>query len=166
VSEAALVATARLVRRFHDLTAGTSMASDGEVLCHHDLAPNNTVYETAPDGLRPYAFVDWDRAGPGRRIEDVAHVCWMWLDLGPDLPDIATAAGRIRVVLAAYGAEFSAHEVVSVVVWWQERCWRGIEAHAESGDPAMLKLVSDGTASRVRAASAWTARHVADLASG
>jgi len=59
-------------------------------VCHNDLAPNNTVYSrngAGPGdggaGLRPVAFIDWDLAGPGRRIHDVAHVCWQYLGLGP-----------------------------------------------------------------------------------
>jgi len=31
----------------------------------------------------PVAFIDWDLAVPGRRIHDVAHVCWQYLGLGP-----------------------------------------------------------------------------------
>ena len=43
-AEASLVRVAELVREFHDLTAGTPLAGDAEVVCHNDLAPNNTVY--------------------------------------------------------------------------------------------------------------------------
>ena len=43
-AEASLVRVAELVREFHDLTTGTPLAGDDEVVCHNDLAPNNTVY--------------------------------------------------------------------------------------------------------------------------
>lgn len=78
VTQDALTRVAQLVREFHDLTAGTPLAGDGEALCHNDLAPNNTVYCEAAQhvgGAEPYAFIDWDLAAPGRRIEDVAHLC-------------------------------------------------------------------------------------------
>jgi phosphotransferase family enzyme len=90
--EASLVRVAELVREFHDLTAGSSLAGDQEVVCHNDLAPKNTVYRRPDDGagLRPVAFIDWDLAAPGRRIHDVAHVCWQYLGLGPG----AVARGR------------------------------------------------------------------------
>ena len=42
----ALRSVGRLVREFHDLTAGTSLAGDQEVVCHNDLSPKNTVYTT------------------------------------------------------------------------------------------------------------------------
>ena len=76
-AEASLVRVAELVREFHDLTAGTPLAGDDEVVCHNDLAPNNTVYSRCgaglgdgDSGLRPTAFIDWDLAGPGRRPGD------------------------------------------------------------------------------------------------
>ena len=43
-AEASLVRVAELVREFHDLTVGTPLAGDAEVVCHNDLAPTNTVY--------------------------------------------------------------------------------------------------------------------------
>jgi Ser/Thr protein kinase RdoA (MazF antagonist) len=71
------------------LTARTELAGADEVLCHHDLAPNNTVYRAGV----PYPFIDWGVAGPGRRVQDVAHICWQWLDLGPSVTDVAARRG-------------------------------------------------------------------------
>ena len=75
----------------HDLTAGTPLAGPGEVVCHNDLSPKNTVYRDRGLGLRPVAFIDWDIAGPGDRLHDVAHVCWQYLPLGPAAGDLDTA---------------------------------------------------------------------------
>jgi hypothetical protein len=55
-----LAMVAQLVRQFHDLTAGTPLAADQEVVCHNDLSPKNTVYRDDGGGLRPVAFPDWD----------------------------------------------------------------------------------------------------------
>jgi len=30
--------------------------------------------------------------------------------------------------------------IVDVIMWWQDRCWRGIRAGAAAGDPAMVRL--------------------------
>ncbi|GAA2616431.1 hypothetical protein GCM10010399_54190 [Dactylosporangium fulvum] len=153
-----LAGVARLVRRFHDLTEGTALAGDDEVVCHNDLSPKNTVYRDHGAGLRPVAFIDWDIAAPGRRVHDLAHVCWQYVGLGPDLPDAAEAGRLVRVVADAYGGDDRA-ELVDAILWWQERCWRGIEAAADAGEPAMICLRDQGAADEVRAAHEWTARN-------
>ena len=105
------MAVAQLVRRFHDLTMGTRLAGDEEVVCHNDLSPKNTVYRDLGHGLRPIAFIDWDIAAPGARIHDVAHVCWQFVGLGPDT-DVTEAGRLIRAVADGYdrnrGPELSA----------------------------------------------------------
>jgi hypothetical protein len=148
---AALTRLGTLLRECHDLTEGTALAAGAEVVCHNDLSPKNTVYR---DGL-PVTFIDWDIAAPGRRVHDVAHVCWQYLDLGPSVPDAGWAADRIDLVCAAYGGVDQA-EVVATILWWQDRCWRGIAAGADAGDPAMVRLRESGVVARIQAAHAWT----------
>jgi hypothetical protein len=53
-----------------------------------------------------------------------------------------------------------------VIMWWQDRCWRGIQAGAAAGDPAMVRLRADGAVREVRAAGRWVARHRAELDRG
>lgn len=156
--DAALQAVSRLTREFHDLTVGTELAGAAEVVCHNDLAPNNTIYR---DGL-PYAFIDWDLAAPGRRVEDVARICWQWLDLGPDVKDVADAARRIRLIADSYGLS-DRSDLLATVVWWQERCWRGIEDRAAEGWPAMRRLRDSGAAAEIRRAQQWTESHAGRL---
>ena len=163
-AEGSLVRVAELVREFHDLTAGTPLAGDAEVVCHNDLAPNNTVYSSdGPGGvgLRPVAFIDWDLAAPGRRIHDVAHVCWQYLGLGPGAA-VGPAARGIRLICDAYRLD-GRDEIVDVIMWWQDRCWRGIQAGAEAGEEAMVRLRDDGAVREVRAAFEWVAAHRSEL---
>jgi Phosphotransferase enzyme family len=159
--EASLVRVAELVREFHDLTAGTPLAGEQEVVCHNDLAPNNTVYVRGGAGLRPVAFIDWDLAAPGRRIHDVAHVCWQNLGLGPGA-DAGRAAHGIRLICDAYRLD-GRGEIADVIMWWQDRCWRGIQAGAAAGDPAMVRLRAEGAVREVRAAFGWVAAHRSEL---
>jgi Phosphotransferase enzyme family len=161
-SEESLVAVANLVRQFHDLTAGTDLAGDHEVVCHNDLSPKNTVYRHLGAGLRPVAFIDWDIAAPGQRVHDVAHVCWQYVGLGPDVADVDVAAQLVRAIVDGYGLVDRA-TVVDTILWWQERCWRGIEVAAEAGEPAMIGLRDSGAADRVRAAHQWTSNARATL---
>ncbi|WP_320774008.1 phosphotransferase [Streptomyces sp. CRN 30] len=156
-SDESLAAAARLVREFHDLTAGTPLAGDREVVCHNDLSPRNTVYRPVEGRLRPVAFLDWDLAAPGPRLHDVAHVCWQYAGLGP-AADAADAARRVRLIADGYGLT-DRRDLVSTVLWWQDRCWRGIQSGADAGDPAMRRLRDSGTVTRVRRAYQWTADH-------
>jgi hypothetical protein len=161
-SDESLAATALRVRQFHDLTAATDLAGGCEVVCHNDLSPRNTVYRDLGAGLWPVAFIDWDIAAPGLRIQDVAHMCWQYPGLGPEADDPADAARRVRLICDAYGL-VDRTAVVGTIVWWQERCWRGIEAGAAAAQPAMMRLQDNGATTAVRAQQQWTARHRAVL---
>ncbi|WP_377269047.1 phosphotransferase [Peterkaempfera sp. SMS 1(5)a] len=161
-SDEALARVARLVRGFHDLTAGTPLAGGAEVVCHHDLSPRNTVYD---EDWQPRAFIDWDIAAPGERIQDLAHVCWQYLDLGPSVTDVPEAARRIRLICDTYGLHGPA-EVMDTVLWWQDRCWRGIQAGAQRGEPAMVGLRDLGVVGEIQAAHRWVSLHRAPLADG
>ena len=161
-SPASLARVAELVREFHDLTAGTPLAGGQEVVCHNDLSPRNTVYRDEGGGLTPVAFIDWDIAAPGARIHDVAFVCWQYLDLGPGITDVAAAGRGLRLICDTYGLD-DRGRLTDTIWWWQDRCWRGIEAGAAAGDPAMAGLRDRGAADSVRAAADWVERHRARL---
>ncbi len=64
------------------------------------------------------------------------------------------------------GVDAQGREILSFLggqVAWQDRCWRGIEAAAAAGGPAMLRLRDAGAAALVRAALRWVARHRGEL---
>ncbi|MGW0615223.1 phosphotransferase [Streptomyces sp. NPDC002788] len=157
-SDESLVTVARLVREFHDLTTGTPLARDQEVVCHNDLSPKNTVYQLCGGELRPVAFIDWDLAAPGARIHDIAHVCWQYLDLGPSVTDVQEAARRMRLIVDSYELS-DRRRLVPTILWWQDRCWRGIETQADAGDVAMARLRDAGAVRQVQAACQWVSDH-------
>jgi hypothetical protein len=157
----ALRGVAVLLRQLHDLTAGSALADGREVVCHHDVSPKNTVYRDGPEGLDPVAFIDWDTAAPGYRIDDVAHTCWQFVPLAAGT-DPARAARLLRLVVDGYEASavlINRSALLDAVLGWQDRCWRGIEAAAAAGDPAMVRLRDRGVPGSVRAAYRWTAAH-------
>src|SRR3954468_19522367 len=114
----------RLLRQLHDATAGFVARAGAmwqfiyldptrhDVICHNDVAPYNTVYV---DG-RPRALIDFDTAGPGPRIWDLAYAAYTFVPLASFVPlpdgsvvpyEPAQHAGerarRLRVFKAAYG---------------------------------------------------------------
>ena len=162
-TDASLAAVARLLRRCHDLTAGTALAAESEVVSHNDLSPRNTVYRDYGRGLLPVAFIDWDLAAPGSRIHDIALMCWQYPGLGPGATKVAEAARQIRLICDAYGLA-DRRSLIDTILWWQDRCWRGIEAAAASGDGAMARLMAAGAPEWVRREHTWVATNRRALA--
>lgn len=155
----ALATVARMTRSLHDVTAGTACADGAEVVCHNDLDPRNTVYRWAGQVPEPVAFIDWDLAAPGARVHDLAHVCWTFTGLGPGA-DRELIIDRIRLILSAYGWEGTFHEVVEAMLWWQDRCWRGIDEGADHGDASLRVLREGGVVEEVRGAEQWTCQNL------
>ena len=160
-SAVSLAAAGMLLRQCHDLTARTALAGDSEVVCHNDLSPRNTVYRDLGAGLVPVAFIDWDVAAPGARIHDVAHMCWQYPGLGP-AAESGAAARQLALICDAYGLA-DRTSLVDTILWWQDRCWRGIEAGAAAGNAAMLRIRATGAPEAIRQESRWVEQHKAAL---
>jgi hypothetical protein len=97
LSSEAVAAGARLVRRVHDLTAGTEFAAGSEVACHLNLSQPNFVFRD----LIPIAIIDWDVTGPGSRVANLADFLWAFVH--PAVYSGDEAADRLRVAVDAYG---------------------------------------------------------------
>lgn len=84
-----LVAIARLLRRFHDLTVPFAgkyptgwqypALAPAEVICHGDFAPYNCVFQ----GAQPVGIIDFDTARPGPRWWDLGYVVYCLTPLAP-----------------------------------------------------------------------------------
>ncbi|MFD3607644.1 phosphotransferase enzyme family protein [Streptomyces atroolivaceus] len=108
-----LARVARLIREFHDAVAGFTpppdarwnvlMPADGaDIIAHHDLAPWNLV----ADGEEAWAFIDWDNAGPGTRLWDLAYAARGFVPLsGHPHWQRADAAERLRLFVDTYGLD-------------------------------------------------------------
>lgn len=98
----------QLIRELHDKSESFEPPQDSQwrvaippdrcdLICHHDLAPWNLVV-----GLRRWAFIDWDEAGPGSRLWDLAYTatCFVPLD---SAGDPAVDGPRLRALADGYG---------------------------------------------------------------
>jgi hypothetical protein len=106
-----LVALARLVRRAHEASSGFEppqdaawfAGGDGPLICHRDLFPSNVILR---DGL-PAALIDWDLAGPGEPLDDVASAAYFWASLRTDAAErglpVDRRVERVRLLCDAYG---------------------------------------------------------------
>lgn len=108
MSEQELSRLGTMIRQIHDAAASFSPVTDAvwsvaippdrdEIVCHHDLAPWNLVC----DGER-WVFIDWDGAGPGSRLWDLAYAVRAFLPLEAG-GDPQTDAGRLRAMVDGYG---------------------------------------------------------------
>jgi len=126
LSDAKLFSAARLIRRFHDATAGTPLAGEAEVVCHPDLGQHNIVFR----GDDAVAIIDWDEdVQPGPRLLDFAHAVWCLAEVGEQGGDVAGQARRVRLLCDAYGWE-DANEVIDEI---EARLSRARSWHEERG---------------------------------
>jgi Ser/Thr protein kinase RdoA (MazF antagonist) len=116
-----------LLRHLHDATRDLASRLGGEVVCHHDPGPNNTVFRNG----RPVAFIDFDFAAPGDPLEDVGYLAWAWCissrrDRGP----ATEQARQLRILVDVYGLSPTDRDQVPAAIVERlhrnESFWRSI----------------------------------------
>lgn len=162
-SEAALASAMRWLRRYHDAVDGVRLdgpwrttnrpLEPGELICHSDFAPYNVTLACGPTGEQVVGVFDWDMAGPGTRLEDLAFAGWNWVPLHGSLP-LAQAARRVRLMADAYGLGVAPADIAAGVVPRIERALQVITAGQAAGDPGMLHLAKVGEPERTQRALA------------
>lgn len=156
--DAPLVAAAHLLRDYRNATAGFVPAPNAswgfvhpdprrhEVICHNDFAPYNLVCA----GGVPYAVIDFDMAGPGPRLRDVAYAAFWLAPLWSqgDLSERARAdreAGsrRLHLFCRAHGIT-ATPELLDMVESVLQFMGDWLEEQAALGNTACLRIVAEG----------------------
>jgi hypothetical protein len=160
-----LIQGAELLRRYHDTVAAFIPPRDAawrfvapgphDIICHNDWAPWNAVFRDRHLAV----MLDWDNAGPGTRLWDLANSAYSWVPLyarsAADL-EPTERARRLRLYCDAYGLV----DRTGVLPMIRERLLFGagfIELEAGRGDPGFQKLFGWNVPARLR-------QNVADLA--
>ncbi|MFF8784461.1 phosphotransferase [Streptomyces sp. NPDC015125] len=170
-TDASLEAVARLLRAYHDATAGFLPPLDAqwyqpprepaEVVCHGDLAPYNTVYR---DGV-PVALIGFDTAHPGPRVWDLAYAAYRFVPLtGPDNRDfplpVAQQARRLRLFADAYALDHATRKALPHTAAERlEHLVGHMHERAAAGVSAFARHIADGHDALYRADRAYIARH-------
>ncbi len=144
-----LLSLAAMVRQLHDLTI--DLVDDGaECVIHDDLQPRNIVVrDRSPVGL-----IDWEQARPGRRAEDVAKLCWSFIE--PTRKSDPVRIGKRWGQLArAYGLETS-DALLPTVLSQIQTCADDIEREASRGSVRHQALAGRGDHQVLRAMWEWT----------
>jgi phosphotransferase family enzyme len=143
-----LIAAARLLRRYHDAVESFKPPSDAQwrlvaptkadIICHNDWSPWNALLSEGRFAL----MLDWDLAGPGTRVWDVANAAYSWAPLasGGGRHKIDEQARRLRLFLDAYGLR-DRKEVLPTLRVRVQHVARFIQEQAALGDPGMRRLV-------------------------
>jgi Ser/Thr protein kinase RdoA (MazF antagonist) len=149
---AQLARTARLIRAFHDAVSGFTppagarwqvlIPAEGpcDIIAHHDLAPWNLVVG------RTWAFIDWDCAGPGGRLWDVAYAVHGFVPMSADPALQRRDAGtRLRVFADAYGLTEAERRDLAPMLARRTRSMHDFLAgQAAAGSQPWLGLWRDG----------------------
>jgi Ser/Thr protein kinase RdoA (MazF antagonist) len=171
MTDAALVSVARLLRRFHEAIAGFDATPYAwvepvpseyveKIVSHNDPNLDNVVFR---DG-EAVALIDFDLAGPGSVLWDVATAVRLWAPLRPD-PDIADARRgrgltRMRAFADAYDLSPPDRErlvdaVAANHVWCMDYVRRG----AENGHEWFRRRWWGGEAELTDRTNAWLAAY-------
>ena len=163
-SDEALSGAVRWLRRYHDSVRSydpgirtwrqtTAAPAPGELICHNDPGAYNWIV----DGGRFVGMIDWDQAGPGVPLDDLAFLCWSGIPLFRETP-ATDAAHRVALAAEAYGG-VGAGALLDAVADRMQRASDRIAAGIERGDPGMLSLRAVGEPARTRQrVDAFTAR--------
>jgi 8-oxo-dGTP pyrophosphatase MutT (NUDIX family) len=134
----------------------TELAAD-EIVCHNDFAPYNIV----ACGERVVGVFDWDIAGPGLPIDDVAFAAWNFVPLWGDTSAVECAR-RLRLLCWAYGGLIP-HDVLDAVAPRIERMIDLIAAGQQDGEPGMVNLARIGEPDHTRRALSQLVARTAEI---
>ncbi|MDQ4084690.1 MAG: aminoglycoside phosphotransferase family protein [Actinomycetota bacterium] len=153
MADAQLVSLVRWLRVFHEAAArfrpdGTVSwrferrpLADHEIVCHHDVG----WYNLAFTGERLTGVFDWDVAGPGVPLDDLAFCAWNNVPLLPVADD---AARRLRLMADAYG-DVDPRDILAHVRPRIAGSRRRIAQGADGGDAGMRRLVRTGVLDKI-----------------
>lgn len=162
-SNNALIEMAKMLRLYHDAVSDFSFdetwrpldnaPANHEVICHNDFAIYNIIFENE----KPAGIIDFDNAGPGPRLWDIAYTLYTCVPLSrynltknsgelvyyDSVQDRDRIKQRVELFFAAYG-ETAAENYLDMVVLRLEGLCKTIARKASEGDLAFQKMIDEG----------------------
>lgn len=158
-SDESLVEVAHFLRRYHDATVNYIPPVDAvwqfaypdphqhEIICHGDVAPYNMIYQKG----KPHALIDFDTAGPGPRLWDLAYAAYRFVPLSYaqdmqnlGLSDPLIQGPRLRLFCQAYGLEQPATEILDFVECRLQAMCSWLSEGVAAQDLVRQRLVDEG----------------------
>ena len=167
LTDRALASVGRLLRRYHDAVAGydpsgrrwpqaVPEAQRSGLVSHNDPALDNVVFR---DGVA-VSLIDFDLAGPGSRLWDVAGAARLWvpLRLDADIDDArrGRVPARLRVLLDAVGtAPDDPAALLEAVAAHHDWSYEITGSAAREGHAAFREYLGAGGAARAARSRHW-----------
>jgi Ser/Thr protein kinase RdoA (MazF antagonist) len=160
-----------LIRAFHDAAADFVAPAEAawnvvitpdreDLVCHHDLAPWNLVRSRQPDGGERWVFIDWDGAGPGSRLWDLAYAAHGFVPLGPT-GDPAADGPRLRALADGYGLnEQQRRRLPELIVGHTRGMYELLRSGSRSGEQPWARLWAEGHGEHWGPAASYIEQHL------
>lgn len=121
--------------------------SEGPTFIHGDISPWNVVWRDE----RIVGLLDWDQAGPGRDLEDLAYAAWVWvpLEAPEDIPghwhvrdpSLDGQRRRLRLLAEAYGlSQDERSSLLPEIAYVQATAAGRVATGASHGDEGMRNI--------------------------
>jgi hypothetical protein len=161
-SDGVLIEIAKMLRLYHDSISDFSMEEDWqpidntpqpfEVLCHNDFAIYNIIF----NHKRPVGVIDFEVAGPGPRLWDIAYTLYTCIPLSRfyhhetgeavfynSLDHAEQKKQRVKLFFESYGEELETSFLEMVLLRLEGLC-KTIERKAREGVSAFQKMIDEG----------------------
>lgn len=160
-SDTVLIEIAKMLRLYHDAVSDfvfddswvpiDHTPKQFEVLCHNDFAIYNIIFNNE----RPVGIIDFDVAGPGPRIWDIAYTLYTCIPLSRfylsetnekvyyDSQHANRLKQRIRLFFENYGEEIK-EDFLEIVTLRLEGLCKTLTRKAIEGDIAFQKMIEEG----------------------
>jgi Ser/Thr protein kinase RdoA (MazF antagonist) len=161
----------RIIRRLHDVSAGFREPEGArwnvviepdrrDLVVHHDLAPWNLVV----DGDR-MTFIDWDGAGPGSRLWDLAYAAHGF-SAASNESDPAFVGRRIASLVNGYGlGQEGRRRLVPMLAVRARAMYDLLDDGHRTGTQPWARMYDEGHANHWGPVSDYLRRHEREWAS-
>lgn len=151
------------VRQMHDALDGfvppdsarwfEGIPSPGtDLIVHQDITPSNIVLRA--DGS--LVAIDWDAAGPGTRLWDLAYACHSFAPLYRDGADLASSSQRLRQLVDGYGLDDAQRaEMVPLLATRSQRMYEYLRRMRHTGRSPWIELWQNGVGTVWKSDAEW-----------